>query len=277
VYRGCRTRTRTCGGRRVRRWGRCARTWGRSCRSSSTPRCCRVSWPSWTTSPPPACRCHLLPSLYWQAVLPPPPPLLPQQHTFGSCLGLLVRPTSAEGMHDMQVPIFPWAAVPHCWAELDGCLPALNIGFVLMTDHDGAPPLLLWQAHASAAVVNFSESCEQELLPPYLDTLISKLLTSLQKGQRLVQVRPRRRLRPRAARKSTHSRHPAGQWHGHHIGLARPCLRKLCMSHVVKDGAEGRNSGTACRGAAEMRCGRSAAGGGADGDGERGRLRESCL
>lgn len=45
-----------------------------------------------------------------------------------------------------------------------------------------------WQAHASAAVVNFSENCEQELLPPYLDTLISKLLTLLQKGQRLVQV-----------------------------------------------------------------------------------------
>lgn len=44
------------------------------------------------------------------------------------------------------------------------------------------------QAHASAAVVNFSENCEQELLPPYLDTLISKLLTLLQRGQRTVQV-----------------------------------------------------------------------------------------
>lgn len=45
------------------------------------------------------------------------------------------------------------------------------------------------QAHASAAVVNFSENCEQELLPPYLDNLISKLLTLLQRGQRTVQVR----------------------------------------------------------------------------------------
>ncbi|KAL6755245.1 armadillo-type protein [Haematococcus lacustris] len=43
------------------------------------------------------------------------------------------------------------------------------------------------QAHASAAVVNFSECAEQELLPPYLDTLISKLLVLLQNGKRLVQ------------------------------------------------------------------------------------------
>ena len=47
------------------------------------------------------------------------------------------------------------------------------------------------QAHASAAIVNFSENCDQDLLPPYLDTLISKLLTLLQNGQRIVQVRAR--------------------------------------------------------------------------------------
>jgi hypothetical protein len=35
------------------------------------------------------------------------------------------------------------------------------------------------QAHASAAVVNFSECAEQEILPPYLDTLISKLLVGV--------------------------------------------------------------------------------------------------
>ncbi len=44
------------------------------------------------------------------------------------------------------------------------------------------------QAHASAAVVNFSENCDQELLPPYLDTLITKLMMLLQNGQRMVQV-----------------------------------------------------------------------------------------
>jgi len=44
------------------------------------------------------------------------------------------------------------------------------------------------QAHASAAIVNFSENCDQDLLPPYLDTLISKLLILLQNGQRIVQV-----------------------------------------------------------------------------------------
>ncbi len=32
------------------------------------------------------------------------------------------------------------------------------------------------QAHASAAVVNFSEGADQDILPPYLDTLITKLL-----------------------------------------------------------------------------------------------------
>ena len=50
------------------------------------------------------------------------------------------------------------------------------------------------QAHASAAIVNFSENCDQDLLPPYLDTLISKLLILLQNGQRIVQVRARTRL-----------------------------------------------------------------------------------
>ncbi len=34
------------------------------------------------------------------------------------------------------------------------------------------------QAHASAAVVNFSEGADQEMLPAYLDTLITKLLVS---------------------------------------------------------------------------------------------------
>ncbi|BDA40930.1 Importin-5 [Coccomyxa sp. Obi] len=43
------------------------------------------------------------------------------------------------------------------------------------------------QAHAAAAVVNFSENCEQDLLPPYLDVLIPKLLGLLQQGQKLVQ------------------------------------------------------------------------------------------
>jgi hypothetical protein len=49
------------------------------------------------------------------------------------------------------------------------------------------PLLCRVQAHASAAVVNFSENCEKELLQPYLDTLIHKLLLLLQHGKRLVQ------------------------------------------------------------------------------------------
>lgn len=43
------------------------------------------------------------------------------------------------------------------------------------------------QAHAAAAVVNFSEGAEQDLLPPHLDTLITKLLLLLQHGKKLVQ------------------------------------------------------------------------------------------
>ncbi|GLC61179.1 hypothetical protein PLESTB_001728100 [Pleodorina starrii] len=43
------------------------------------------------------------------------------------------------------------------------------------------------QAHACAAIVNFSEGVESDVLPPYLDTLILKLLNLLQNGARLVQ------------------------------------------------------------------------------------------
>uniref|UniRef100_A0A7S0VCH6 TOG domain-containing protein n=1 Tax=Polytomella parva TaxID=51329 RepID=A0A7S0VCH6_9CHLO len=43
------------------------------------------------------------------------------------------------------------------------------------------------QAHACAAVVNFSESVEGDVLPLYLDTLIQKLLILLQHGQKIVQ------------------------------------------------------------------------------------------
>ena len=43
------------------------------------------------------------------------------------------------------------------------------------------------QAHACAAIVNFSEGVEADVLPPYLDGLIQKLLTLLQHGARLVQ------------------------------------------------------------------------------------------
>eukprot|EP00775_Hariotina_reticulata_P003510 gene3510-3780_t len=43
------------------------------------------------------------------------------------------------------------------------------------------------QAHASAAVVNFSESCESDGMGPHLDALITKLLTLLQQGKKVVQ------------------------------------------------------------------------------------------
>lgn len=45
------------------------------------------------------------------------------------------------------------------------------------------------QAHAAAAVVNFSEGAEADIMAPHLDTLITKLLTLLQRGKKLVQAR----------------------------------------------------------------------------------------
>jgi hypothetical protein len=48
-------------------------------------------------------------------------------------------------------------------------------------------PLPALQAHASAAVVNFSESCESDTMGPHLDALITKLLTLLQQGKKVVQ------------------------------------------------------------------------------------------
>ena len=46
------------------------------------------------------------------------------------------------------------------------------------------------QAHASAAIVNFTEGCESDLLPNYLDQLIQKLLQLAGKGAKTVKVRP---------------------------------------------------------------------------------------
>lgn len=44
------------------------------------------------------------------------------------------------------------------------------------------------QAHAAAAIVNFSENCDEEILTGYLDNLITQLLGLLQNGQKLVKV-----------------------------------------------------------------------------------------
>lgn len=43
------------------------------------------------------------------------------------------------------------------------------------------------QAHAAAATVNFAEGCDQEVLLPYLDALVGKLLLLLQSPKRMVQ------------------------------------------------------------------------------------------
>lgn len=41
-------------------------------------------------------------------------------------------------------------------------------------------PCDLMQAHAASAVLNFSENCTPDILAPYLDGVVSKLLVLLQ-------------------------------------------------------------------------------------------------
>ncbi|CAN6454217.1 unnamed protein product [Victoria cruziana] len=43
------------------------------------------------------------------------------------------------------------------------------------------------QAHAASAVLNFSENCTPEILTPYMDGVVSKLLVLLQNGKQMVQ------------------------------------------------------------------------------------------
>ncbi|CAA7399284.1 unnamed protein product [Spirodela intermedia] len=43
------------------------------------------------------------------------------------------------------------------------------------------------QAHAASAVLNFTENCTPEILTPYLDGLVGKLLVLLQNGKQMVQ------------------------------------------------------------------------------------------
>ncbi|KAL6275144.1 hypothetical protein ACE6H2_018745 [Prunus campanulata] len=43
------------------------------------------------------------------------------------------------------------------------------------------------QAHAASAVLNFSENCTPDILTPYLDGVVSKLLVLLQNGKQMVQ------------------------------------------------------------------------------------------
>jgi len=43
------------------------------------------------------------------------------------------------------------------------------------------------QAHATAAVFNFSENCTPDILAPYLDGIVGRLLVLLQNGKQMVQ------------------------------------------------------------------------------------------
>jgi hypothetical protein len=57
-------------------------------------------------------------------------------------------------------------------------------GLINLMDDFGNPRV---QAHSCAAIVNFAEGCDQDVMAPYLDELITKLLALLQKGRKNVQ------------------------------------------------------------------------------------------
>ncbi|KAG1673229.1 hypothetical protein FOA52_013109 [Chlamydomonas sp. UWO 241] len=96
-----------------------------------------------------------------------------------------------QGLQDSHAKV-RWAA---CQALGQMCT---DLGPELQNDHHAKllPALMALmddfnnprvQAHACAATVNFADNVEEELLPPYLDSLIMKLLVLLQHGKKLVQ------------------------------------------------------------------------------------------
>lgn len=52
-----------------------------------------------------------------------------------------------------------------------------------MGDFFFSPNFVYLQAHAASAVLNFSENCTPDILTPYLDGIVSKLLVLLQVSQ----------------------------------------------------------------------------------------------
>ena len=59
------------------------------------------------------------------------------------------------------------------------------VGALLRALDDARVPRV--QAHAAAAVINFCEMCEPEVIEPYLEALLSKLFARLREGVRFVQ------------------------------------------------------------------------------------------
>ncbi|KAF2286233.1 hypothetical protein GH714_012141 [Hevea brasiliensis] len=69
-------------------------------------------------------------------------------------------------------------------------LPALASAmddFPILGCRDLALTCAAFEAHAASAVLNFSENCTPEILAPYLDGIVSKLLVLLQNGKQMVQ------------------------------------------------------------------------------------------
>ncbi|KAK3251341.1 Importin-5 [Cymbomonas tetramitiformis] len=88
-------------------------------------------------------------------------------------------------------PRVRWAAVHAIGQMCTDLGPALQkeqhariLPAILQVMEDHANPRV--QAHGSAAVVNFSESCPKEMMMLYCDALITKLIELLQSGKKLV-------------------------------------------------------------------------------------------
>ncbi|CAD7695704.1 unnamed protein product [Ostreobium quekettii] len=95
-----------------------------------------------------------------------------------------------KGVQDAQVKV-RWAACQALGQMCTDLGPELQesqhqkiLPALITVMNDNSNPRV--QAHAAAVVVNFSECCEPELLEPYLEAIIGKLLQLLQHGSKVV-------------------------------------------------------------------------------------------
>ncbi|CAO2203615.1 unnamed protein product [Urochloa humidicola] len=79
-----------------------------------------------------------------------------------------------------------WSAVYRFGARLVSSLPPEKVLLALANAMDDFQNARV-QAHAASAILNFSENCTLEILTPYLDGIVNKLLILLRNGKQMVQ------------------------------------------------------------------------------------------
>ncbi|URE00620.1 HEAT repeat [Musa troglodytarum] len=111
-----------------------------------------------------------------------------------------VLPALASAMDDFQNPRVQASAKSHCKAyislwvlqsiqldtEYDHYLDKKSIRLQPVLSGDQIAYGAAW-AHAASAVLNFCENCTPDILTPYLDGIVGKLLVLLQNGKQMVQ------------------------------------------------------------------------------------------